>query len=278
MFGRKVMKIRNIVMDYRKNYLKNVGLTKIPSEQSPLYFLHHPTAKRRLGHGSLFSSPISDNYANNPIVKFVRSQPLFRIPRDIAAIAILACITITDVHPVMSSQYDEYSQQYDNLNGKEPAEVFGVNDLRKIGGKYIRGNVLEVAVGTGLQFSYNSWENVLSYTGIDESNGMISEFDTVLDTYSMCVFDEPDVVLEQMIRVLKPNGRLILIENTKSDNVFLGLYQDVSEPLVTKFSKGCKWNTNVLELVRKSNLKPIYEERRELGSLLLGVYEKRNSL
>jgi ubiquinone/menaquinone biosynthesis C-methylase UbiE len=98
--------------------------------------------------------------------------------------------------------------------------------------------------------------------------------------------------MNEMTRVLKPNGKLILIENTASDNILMKSYQDLTEPLITSFSKGCKWNTNIPSLIQHSilaqnsnsnnnnnnnnfyNLNLIYEKRIELGTLLIHVYEK----
>ena len=72
-------------------------------------------------------------------------------------------------------------------------------------------------------------------------------------------------------------------------------YQDLTEPLITSFSKGCKWNTDIPSLIQQSilmqntnsntnsnsnmnddyyNLRLIYEKRIELGTLLIHVYEK----
>eukprot|EP01035_Chromulina_nebulosa_P038496 gene38496-52008_t len=124
------------------------------------------------------------------------------------------------------------------------AKTFGIEELRQLSTQNVYGNVLEVAVGTGLQLPYYNWNEIKSFTGLDASRDMLSgaektlrnispksqflssesknvqllvgdaesmdfednKFDFIVDTFSMCVFDNPRAVLQEMKRTLKPSG------------------------------------------------------------------------
>ena len=42
---------------------------------------------------------------------------------------------------------------------------------------------------------------------LDDLPNSGKHYDTVIDTFSMCVFEKPSTVLEKMKKVLNPNGR-----------------------------------------------------------------------
>ena len=139
--------------------------------------------------------------------------------------------------------YDAFSKSYDTLDGRNPVtQALGIETLRRHAGALIKGGaVLEVAVGTGLQAVYYPWEKITSFTGVDDSEGMLenarqripllagsvpvvlaqadatvdlglpsSSFDTVVDTFSLCVMDRPGDAVREMTRVLKPGGKLVI--------------------------------------------------------------------
>jgi ubiquinone/menaquinone biosynthesis C-methylase UbiE len=104
------------------------------------------------------------------------------------------------------------------------------------------GETLEVAVGTGLNLGH--YPRDVSLTGIDLSPDMLGiayerastlerkadlkqadahelpfadeSFDTVVCTYSLCNIPDPRRAVAEMKRVLRPSGRLILVDHIRS--------------------------------------------------------------
>ena len=123
---------------------------------------------------------------------------------------------------------------------------------------HARGTVLEVAAGTGRNLDYYSPKRVEKVTVLDSSDQMLlqakqkiqqklqltspeqlfetrvgdasnltsyyadNSFDTVVDTFGLCSFDDPVAVLKQMQRVCKPDGKILLLEHGRS-NSYQGL-------------------------------------------------------
>lgn len=77
--------------------------------------------------------------------------------------------------PSLQREYDRVSVSYDQLDGGPVAEAIGINDFRRKLGFLSKGNMLETAVGTGLQLPYYNWDNIEHFTGVDLSEGMLQQ-------------------------------------------------------------------------------------------------------
>lgn len=106
------------------------------------------------------------------------------------------------------------------------------------------GDVLEVAVGTGLNLS--CYPDDVRLTGVDLSEEMLEiaiararelgrdvelvtgnahqlqfaddSFDTVVCTYGLCAIPDIEAALDEMTRVLRPGGKLILVDHVASSS------------------------------------------------------------
>ncbi|GMH40112.1 hypothetical protein BSKO_08016 [Bryopsis sp. KO-2023] len=183
--------------------------------------------------------------------------------------------------------YDKLAADYDSLDGGAVPAILGLTELRERVVSMASGRVLEVGIGTGLNLEWYSPQKVSHLTGLDVSSGMLNvarrksasltwgdrvdfvqeevtnlpfenrSFDCVVDTYSLCVYPDPTGALQEMARVVKPDGRVLLLEHTRSSNAAIGLYQDIVAEPVAATSKGCVWNQDVLSLMRGAGLKPL---------------------
>lgn len=108
--------------------------------------------------------------------------------------------------------------------------------------------------------------------------------DTVVSTLVLCTVDDPDPVLREIGRVLRPGGQLLFIEHVRSESPRLAHWQDRLADPWRRFAEGCHCNRATLELIRASGLK--LEEVQEASwrgeppivrPLILGVATKSDS-
>ena len=154
--------------------------------------------------------------------------------------------------------YDKLARIYDQLF------ICLVPGHRRVG-KYLQKegikNVLEVGVGTGLTFKHYAPGTEL--TGIDMSEGMLRlarkkvekfpqtqiqleqmdaqnltfEDDSFECTYApslLSVVPDPQRLLQEMIRVTKPGGKIIIISHFQNQGAVDALFSKISTPLTLK--------------------------------------------
>jgi ubiquinone/menaquinone biosynthesis C-methylase UbiE len=153
--------------------------------------------------------------------------------------------------------------------------------------------VLEVGVGTGKNFPFYTGGRKI--TAIDFSEGMIAKaekkahqskvlvnlkqmdvqklefpdnsFDTVVASCVFCSVPDPVLGFRELRRVLKPEGRLVVLEHMRHKNPVIGKLMDIINPLTVTFS-GPSINRRTLENIRKAGFKIETTENLALGGIL----------
>jgi ubiquinone/menaquinone biosynthesis C-methylase UbiE len=178
----------------------------------------------------------------------------------------------------ISAKYDQFAPWYDWLEGIP--NLLGLSRLRRRLLQQASGKILEVAVGTGKNLTY--YPRDCRITAMDLSKAMLDvarnraaklsehvsfsmadaealpfpdkSFDTVVSSLSTCTFPNPIAALEEMGRVCRPEGKVLLLEHGRSDRERLGRWQDRH---ADQFAKplGCHWNREPLDMARKAGLK-----------------------
>jgi SAM-dependent methyltransferase len=168
--------------------------------------------------------------------------------------------------------------------------LFGVGRLRRQLFAQATGQVLDVGCGYGANFAY--LPNAAHITGVDFSPVMLemarthanqlglditlvegdaealdfpdASFDTVISALSICSFQNPIKAVQQMRRVCKPGGQILLIEHGRSSWEWIGRYQDrhVDDMIA---QGGCRWNHEPQEVVTAAGLRMLAAHRSGLG-------------
>ena len=78
--------------------------------------------------------------------------------------------------------------------------------------------------------------------------------DTVVSTFVLCTVDAPELALQEIVRVLQPDGQLVFIEHVRSDSPTLASWQNrLAEPW-RRFARGCRCNRSTAQLIATSGL------------------------
>ena len=139
------------------------------------------------------------------------------------------------------------------------------------------GLVLEIGFGTGATFSYYP-SQIHSLTAIEPNPGMIplarspqSEavipvhlalslaealpfpsacFDTVVSTMTLCSVSQLSKALQEMLRVVRPGGRLLFLEHGQSPDRSVSLWQDGLTPVWKHLGDGCHLNRPMVQMIQ----------------------------
>jgi ubiquinone/menaquinone biosynthesis C-methylase UbiE len=80
-------------------------------------------------------------------------------------------------------------------------------------------------------------------------------FDTAVVTWSLCTIPNPVEALEEIRRVLKPNGKLVFIEHGKSNEAKIARLQKRINPIWRIIGGGCNLNRQPDEMINSNGFK-----------------------
>lgn len=206
--------------------------------------------------------------------------------------------------------YEEKAAEYDDEVKWEERGMF-MGSKRKWLARQMRGDVLEVACGTGRNVPYFQPDLVKSMTFLDVSRNMVEiclekfraafpnfsnvaftvgraedlaslaastgadtfKYDTIVESFGLCAHADPVKALQNMESMLKPGGRIVLMEHGRSTYDFLNKYMDERSERRMK-TWACRWNLDIGELVDDAGLDVVYERRAHLGTTWLLVCKR----
>lgn len=98
-------------------------------------------------------------------------------------------------------------------------------------------------------------------------------FDTVVDTFGICSYEKPLETLQELKRVLKEGGVLLLLEHGEGTWVYFN--KKIERSLLRHVWKfGCYYNRPIRQLVSEAGFDIVLEKRRTFGTTYLIVAKK----
>lgn len=211
----------------------------------------------------------------------------------------------------LSGFYDKIAEKYDKQVGREEL-MMGMGKRRKWVMRQCKGDVLEVASGTGRNCKWINPALVTSYTFLDPSKEMMKKayekfkkrwpdfakvkfvvgkaedltkisstgenskpfrYDTIVETFGLCSEEDPVQSLRNMKALLKQGGRIILLEHGRSSwNLVNKKLDKDAQRHSDKW--GCRWNLDIGEMVDEAGLEVTKEKRAYLGTTWMVVCKR----
>ena len=190
-------------------------------------------------------------------------------------------------HPRFATFYERQSRKNTEQRFFEP--------LRRELLEQAHGVVLEIGAGTGLNFSLYLPEKVTQVEAVEPDKTMLAyaqnrlslasvpltltqataevlpfedgTFDCVVTTLVFCSVGNPARGLQEIRRVLKRGGTLLLLEHVRAQSRFAALLQDAIVPLTTRIAGNCHWNRDTRRAVCEAGFQ-VDAERRQSGWIL----------
>lgn len=156
----------------------------------------------------------------------------------------------------------------------------------------LRGNILEVGSGTGINFKLYpkgchvvasepsehmlkyaqerlkmeqvdaNIELVLAGVGSSELENYVPKggFDAIVCTLVLCTIPNPELAVSSFKKWLKPSGRLVILEHVHGSTKGRKLVHNVLNPAWKRFAEGCHLNRDTAQLLRENGFEADWEE------------------
>ncbi len=130
-----------------------------------------------------------------------------------------------------------------------------------------RGDVFELGCGGGINQEFYDLAAISSFAGIDPHAGLLdgaraaardkgweadlrqgrgeaipfadASFDCAVCTFTLCSVDDPDQVMHELRRILRPGGTLLFLEHGRAPDASVRRWQERIEPVWKRIAGGC---------------------------------------
>lgn len=194
--------------------------------------------------------------------------------------------------------YNRNSKFYDFM--ESPMEILTFKGLRERFFKKIfktadtsESKILEIGIGTGKNIPY--YPDKGKFFGMDIAIKMLQKakekltkedkeifllnmdaqhlafkdnsFDIIFTTFVFCSVFDPVQGLREIKRVLKPNGRLYMLEHVRAENPFAGKIMDFLDPLIFKIT-----GAHIARRTKENLIKAGFEVKEEKIGAILRIF------
>jgi ubiquinone/menaquinone biosynthesis C-methylase UbiE len=174
----------------------------------------------------------------------------------------------------MANRYGGRAGLYEAIAAR--MEKAGVEKIRARLAGAMRGRIIEVGCGTGLNFAhYEASAEVVAIEPIHDFRNLAAEraaaaaarieviegdaqaldfpdasFDAAFVTLVFCSVPDADRGLAELRRVVRPGGRVVLFEHVRSERPLVRAVQEILNPAWWRFMDGCNLNRDTASRIR----------------------------